>query len=147
VPNALHGGDRSVAAQRLEPWDDAIAASAVRTRCCSSSHHRQQLEPAREHPAVRHLGGADAANVLVHDLLAALQAMDRQQVARRYGSGGDLVAADTVGLQRLIDLALEVAVLLLAYLGPVAVPFHHVFHRRLAGEAAFREIRRTHDRA
>ena len=44
-------------------------------------HHRQQLEAAVEQSTVGHLGRAGAAHVLVHDLLEALQAVDRQEVA------------------------------------------------------------------
>jgi hypothetical protein len=69
--------------------------------------HAQQLEAALEQHAVRHVHGADAADVLVHDLLEALQTVDRQQVARRYGPGGDLVAADAKVLERLVDRLLE----------------------------------------
>jgi hypothetical protein len=101
--------------------------------------HGQQLQPAVEQLAVRHVVSADTADVLVHDLLEALQTVDRQQVARRYGPGDDLVAADAVVLEWLEDRPFEVLVFLLADLGLVPPLFHHVLDRRLAGDPAFRE--------
>ena len=65
--------------------------------------------------------------------------MDRQQVARRYRAADDLVAADAEVLERLVDLALEVAVLLLPHLRLAVLQVLNVLDRRLAGDAAFGE--------
>jgi hypothetical protein len=54
--------------------------------------HLEQLEAALEQHPVRHVHGADAADVFVHDRFEPLQA-DRQDIARRYRARGDLVAA------------------------------------------------------
>src|SRR5437016_4356287 len=69
--------------------------------------HGEQLEAALEQHAVRHVVGADAADVFVHDLLEALKTVDREEVARRYGPGDDLVARSeehTSELQSLTNL-------------------------------------------
>jgi len=101
--------------------------------------HPQQLEPPVEQLAVRHVVGADAADVFVHDLLETLKTMDREEITRRYGPGNDLVAADPVVLQRLIDRLLEVAILLFADLRLGLPHVVHVLDRGLGGDPAFRE--------
>src|SRR4051812_611506 len=101
--------------------------------------HGEELEAALEQLAVGHVRRADAADVLVHDLFQPLQPVDRQQVARRYRAADDLVAADAEVLERLVDLALEVAVLLLPHLRLAVLQVVNVLDRRLACDAAFGE--------
>src|SRR5574340_829201 len=63
--------------------------------------HVQKLQAPVEHRFAGHIKGADAADVLIHDLLQPLQALKRRDVARRHAPGDDLVPAHFVVFQRL----------------------------------------------
>ena len=72
----------------------------------------QQVHAPQQQRLVGHVVVADAPGILIHDLLQALQAVDRQDVARGDGAPDNLVAPDLVVLQRLVYRGFEIIVLL-----------------------------------
>ena len=74
---------------------------------------RLRCQPALEQRLVGHVVRRDAAGILVHQLLEALQAVDGQDVAGRDRAADDFVAADLVVLQRLVDRLAKLLELLL----------------------------------
>ena len=70
--------------------------------------HAQQLQPAREQRFVGRIVGADTADVFVHDLLKTLKTIKRQDIARRNGSGNNLIATNLVILEGLENCLLQI---------------------------------------
>ena len=101
--------------------------------------HLKQFQSAVEHRRVGRVVGADAADILVHDLFEALEPVDRQEVAGGNRAGDDLVPADRIVLHRLVDRLFERPVFLFVDLRRLVAQIVDIVDRGFAGDAAFGE--------
>ena len=104
----------------------------------SSVSIARMLQAAVEQVFARDIEHAVAAHILVHDLFEPLKTLERADVARRDGSGDDLVSAHPVGFQRLEHGFFKPSDVLVVDLRRFRFVVHHVPDGRLRREPSFR---------